>query len=118
MRETFLSRPMPFAFRAALRHLRRRPADTAINVAGLALGLACCALIALHLSAERGADRQHEAGDRVVRLGTDLYDASGEVPKVPSVPRPLLAAVAHDAALEAVAPVATTAGRCVSGSSR
>ena len=94
---------MPFAFRTALRALLRRPSDALINVLGLALGLACCALIALHVSAERGADRQHDGGDRVVRIGTDLVDTSGSVQRVPSLPRPMAAALAGDAAVEALA---------------
>ena len=99
---------MPFAFRAALRTIRRRPGDAAINVAGLALGLACCALIALHLSAELGADRQHPDGERVVRIVTDIADASGEETKTPTVPGPILNTVRDDAAVEAFAPVHTT----------
>ena len=102
---------MPFVLRTALRSLRRRPLDALINGVGLALGLACCALIALHLSAERGADRQHADGDRVVRVGTDLVDASGEVTRLPSVPRALLDAIQRDAAVEASAQAATTGFR-------
>ncbi len=94
---------MPFAFRSAVRTLRRRPADALVNGLGLSLGLACCALIALHVAAERGADRQHADGDRVVRLGVDLTDAGGNAQGIPSMPRPLLAVVSADPAVEAVA---------------
>ena len=92
---------MPFALRTALRALRRRPSDALINGLGLALGLACCALIALHVSAERGADRQHDGGERVVRVGVDLADASGVEQRLPTVPPALASAVAGDAAVEA-----------------
>ena len=94
---------MPFAFRTAVRSLRRRPADALVNGLGLSLGLACCALIALHVAAERGADRQHAGGDRVVRVGIDLTDAGGTPMALPAVPRPLITAVTGDAAVEAVA---------------
>ena len=96
---------MPFAFRTALRALRRRPSDALINGLGLTLGLACCALIALHVSAERGADRQHAGGDRVVRIGADAVDASGETQRIPSVPLALYPAIAGDAALDALVPM-------------
>ena len=99
---------MPFAVRAAVRTLRRRPGDALVNGLGLSLGLACCALIALHVSAERGADRQHTHGDRIVRLGVDLTDAGGTVQGLASVPRPLLAVVTGDAAVEAVAGAASS----------
>ena len=95
---------MPFALRTALRALRRRPSDALINGLGLALGLACCALIALHVAVERGADRQHADGERVVRIGTEIVDAAGEAQRIPSVPRALYPALADDAAVEALAP--------------
>jgi putative ABC transport system permease protein len=99
---------MPFALRTALRSLRRRPTDALLGGTGLALGLACCALVALHVAAERGADRQHPGGDRVVRVATDLTDAGGEVQRIPTVPRPVRAAVEGDPAVEAVAAVSPT----------
>ena len=101
---------MPLALRTALRSLRRRPADALLNGLGLALGLACCALIALHVAAERGADRQHAGGDRVVRVGTELTDAAGELQRFPTVPRPALAAIERDPAVEAAAAVRYGAG--------
>ena len=94
---------MLFALRAAARTIRRRPADALVNGLGLSLGLACCALIALHVASERGADQQHADGDRVVRVGIDLMDAGGNAQGLPSVPRPLLDVVSGDAAVEAVA---------------
>lgn len=94
---------MPFSIRTALRSLRRRPADTLINSVGLTLGLACCALIALHVSVERGADHQHADGERVVRIGTDMTDASGDIQRIPTVPPAMFAAVEEDAAVEATA---------------
>ena len=99
---------MPLALRSALRALRRRPTDAVLGGTGLALGLACCALISLHLAAERGADRQHPDGDRVVRIGTDLTDAGGEVQRIPTVPRPARGAVEADPAVEAVAAASPT----------
>ena len=52
----------------ALRHMRRQPGYTFLNVAGLAVGMACCVLIGLYVLDETGYDRFHEKGDRVVRI--------------------------------------------------
>jgi putative ABC transport system permease protein len=66
----------------ALRRLRRRPGYTAINVAGLALGLACCLLIGLYVGDALSFDRFHAEADRLYRLtfesriGEDLGPAA------------------------------------------
>ena len=51
-----------------LRNLWRHKGYTAINVLGLAVGLACCLLIALYVYHEWSYDRFHEKADRVYRL--------------------------------------------------
>ena len=95
------------AFLSALRRARRRPIDAVVNVLGLALGLACVGLVALHLTDEYGADRDHPGGDRAFRLVTDVTDAGGEVTAAPTVPRPVLGVVAaSDPDVEATAAVA------------
>jgi putative ABC transport system permease protein len=52
----------------ARRAISRRPGFAALNVLGLALGLAGCFLIVLFIQHERGFDRFHEHGDRIFRL--------------------------------------------------
>lgn len=54
----------------ALRNLRKNPSHTAINVFGLAIGIACCVLMMLFVKHERSFDRFHERAD-------DLYRAWG-----------------------------------------
>jgi len=64
----------------ALRTLRRRPGYAAINITGLAVGLACCLLIGLYILDELSYDRYHEHADRIVRMGVDFV-VEGEVRK-------------------------------------
>lgn len=52
----------------AWRNLIRNKAFTAINITGLAIGLACCLLISLFVLDELSYDRFHEKADRIVRV--------------------------------------------------
>ena len=52
----------------ALRNLRRHKAFSAINILGLALGLATCLTIMLFVQHEYSYDRFHEKADRMVRV--------------------------------------------------
>ena len=54
--------------RIALRNLARRRSTTALNVVGLAAGLACCLLIGAHVRHELSYDRFHTHADRIVRV--------------------------------------------------
>jgi putative ABC transport system permease protein len=51
-----------------LRNLWRNKAFSAINILGLAIGMAVCLLISLYVSDELSYDRFHEKADRIVRL--------------------------------------------------
>ena len=52
----------------AWRNLVRQRVHTAINVGGLAVGLAACVLILLYVRDEMRYDRFHENGDRICRV--------------------------------------------------
>ena len=52
----------------ALRHLRRHQAYAFINVAGLAVGMACCALMLLFIRHELSYDRFHRKSGRIYRM--------------------------------------------------
>ncbi|HEV7347702.1 ABC transporter permease [Telluribacter sp.] len=52
----------------AWRNLVRNRAFSAINIVGLALGLATCLLISLYVFDELNYDRYHEKADRIVRV--------------------------------------------------
>ncbi len=59
------------AFKTALRSFRRDRAYSSLNIAGLALGMACFALLATWVRDEAGWDRFHEHSSRVYRLRSD-----------------------------------------------
>ena len=52
----------------AIRNLRRQMGYSAINVSGLAIGMACCLLIILYIQDELGYDQYHEHADRMYRV--------------------------------------------------
>lgn len=56
----------------ALRHLKKNPAYSFINIAGLAVGMACCLLISLYVLHEISYDRFHQKSDRIFRVRLDL----------------------------------------------
>lgn len=66
----------------ALRTLRRQKGFTAINIAGLSIGLACCLLIGLYVYHESTYDRFHERAGAIYRL---VY-AVAEGPEAPRPP--------------------------------
>jgi putative ABC transport system permease protein len=55
-------------FKIAFRSLWRHKAFSAINVFGLAIGMATCLVIMLFVQYELSYDRFHEKGDRIVRV--------------------------------------------------
>ena len=67
-------------FKIAVRSLRKYAGYTFINVAGLALGIACCLLIMLLVQHEWSFDTMHENGDRIHRIlmQHELPDGSHE----------------------------------------
>ena len=52
----------------AVRHLVRQKGYSFINISGLAVGMACCILIALWVQDELSFDRHHEHADRIFRI--------------------------------------------------
>jgi putative ABC transport system permease protein len=52
----------------ALRHFKRQKGYSFINIAGLAVGMACCILIFLWVYDELSFDRYHENADRICRI--------------------------------------------------
>jgi len=58
--------------KVAVRNLLRHKAYTLINIAGLAVGMACTILILLWVQYELSFDRYHEHADRIYRLATHI----------------------------------------------
>ncbi len=74
----------------ALRTLHRQKAYAAINLAGLAVGLACCCLLALYVLHETSYDRFHADADRIHRIA--LFDDSPQT----RTPHPMAQALVAD----------------------
>lgn len=65
-------------FIVALRNFRKFKIYSFINIFGLAIGLACCILIFLHVHAELSFDRFHEKADRLFRVIQVRSGSQGE----------------------------------------
>jgi putative ABC transport system permease protein len=69
----------------SVRHIRKHKIYSLINIAGLAIGMACCILIFLWVQDELGFDRFHKNSNRIFRaLSTD--HSGGEMFRSAGVP--------------------------------
>ncbi len=74
--------------RIGLRKIRRQKFYSIINIAGLALGLACCAVIILYVTNELSYDTFHKDADRIYRVAVHRINIVGEFQFV-ATPAPL-----------------------------
>jgi putative ABC transport system permease protein len=81
-------------FKIAWRNLRNNKVYSFINIAGLALGLACTILIALWIQNERSYDQFHANGPLLTRVMANLN--WGTETTIPDVPANLNAALKKD----------------------
>ena len=76
------SRWMPPLFsnyiKIGLRKIKRQKLYSLINIAGLAVGLACCAVIILYVTNELSYDTFHKDADRIYRVATHRINIVGE----------------------------------------
>jgi len=56
----------------AIRNFMRHKTYSAINVAGLAIGMACCILIVAYIITELSYDKYNENADRIYRIGAEV----------------------------------------------
>jgi len=79
---------MPRAlFYHVLRSVRRHPTSAAINLMGLAVGLAACLLLGLYVRHELSYDRFHEKADRLARVVRTEGAATSSAPMAPALER-------------------------------
>lgn len=63
--------------RIALRQIAREKLYATLNVAGLALGIACCLILGLYLWGELTYDRHHVNHERIYRIATRIQFGDG-----------------------------------------
>lgn len=66
-------------FKIAFRNLWKNKGYSAINIFGLAIGLATCLLITLYVVNELSYDRYNEKADRIYRINSDLRFGGGDL---------------------------------------
>jgi putative ABC transport system permease protein len=72
-------------FQIAWRNLMKRKLYSFINIAGLAIGMACCVLITLYVKNELSYDRYHVKRDRIYRVTQTFRSIQkGENPGAPT----------------------------------
>ena len=60
--------------KTAWRSIRKNKLFSAINILGLAIGIACCLLIFQYVAYEKSYDKFHKNVNDIVRLRLDLHD--------------------------------------------
>ena len=78
----------------ALRNIRRHKGYSFINIAGLAIGMACCILILLWVQDELSYDRFHENGKDIYRIMS--YGTRYMIEGIDGTPAPLAPAVKEE----------------------
>ncbi len=73
----------------ALRNLLKYKGYSLINIGGLAIGIACCLLIALWVVHELSYDRFHAHADRIYRVAEVFRDGGKIVEESASIPFPI-----------------------------
>jgi putative ABC transport system permease protein len=64
--------------RVGLRKIKRQKVYSMINITGLAVGLACCAVIILYVRNELSYDAYHKDADRIYRVAVHRINIVGE----------------------------------------
>lgn len=82
-------------FKLAVRNLLKHKAYSFINIAGLALGMACCILILIYVQDELSYDKFHRDANRIFRVVITI-DTRGVPTSFALTMGPLAAALVHD----------------------
>jgi len=83
-------------FKIALRNLLRYKGFSFINIAGLAIGMACCILVALFIMDEMSYDRHNQDSDRIYRVVKDFVNDDGSRLPDATTPPAIGAAIQKD----------------------
>lgn len=75
--------------KVTLRNSLRYKGYTALNIAGLVVGMVSSLLIALWVTDEMQMDQFHAKGDNIYRVWRNMHESSGSVVTTWSVPKPL-----------------------------
>lgn len=79
----------------AFRNLQKNRLYSLINIAGLAVGIACCLLISLFIYNEFSYDRHHNDGDRIYRITNEIKFNNNHF-KLATAPAPLAEAARNE----------------------
>ncbi len=79
----------------AIRNLARNKTFSAINIIGLAIGMACCILILLYVQDELSYDQHHEHAQRIYRLAEEVHIA-GQTHRIAITSFPMGPALVQD----------------------
>ena len=79
----------------ALRNLKKNKGFYAINILGLAIGIATCLLITLYVLDELSYDRHHEKADRIYRVNAAI-NFGGTLQNLAVAPDPLAFTMVND----------------------
>ena len=81
--------------KVAYRNLVRHKPFSAINILGLAIGMACCILILLYVEDELSYDRHHEHAHRIYRIAEEAH-VKGKTRRFALTPFPMGPALVQD----------------------
>jgi putative ABC transport system permease protein len=56
----------------SFRNIKKHKSFTVINISGLAIGMACCILLAIYINSELSFDNYHVNANRIYRVGQDV----------------------------------------------
>ncbi|MFC2161410.1 ABC transporter permease [Acidobacteriota bacterium] len=97
----------------ALRNFKRHKGYSFINLAGFAIGMACCLLIFIYIRQETSYDKFHNDGDRVYRIVQDIRSQTANRIFAPISPMVAPTLIADFPQVEQAARIITAGSRLV-----
>jgi putative ABC transport system permease protein len=86
---------MKTQLRIALRHIRKYPLFSSINLMGLSVGIAASFILLIYSRREMSTDSQFADADKIARIGTDFFNMGGFAQSQPGL-APLLQGACKD----------------------